>query len=723
MPVDRPTFSESWYRVHDLRPRLRSTVQVYRQHFRGQMWHVLQDPGNNQFFRLNEPAYQFVGLLDGRRTVAEAWRIVNQELGDNAPTQGEAIQLLGQLYSSNLLQAELPPDAEAMFKRYRRRVRREIQGYLSNLLFIRIPLFDPDHFLDRWVGIFGRVFTWYGAAVWLALMAVGIYFVLGNTASLTGRASTILDPENLPLLYVSFILVKVFHEFGHAFACKKFGQQTGTGGEVHVMGIMMLVFTPIPYIDATSAWAFRDKWHRVIVGAAGMLVELAVAAVAAIVWARTASGTVHAIAYNVMFIASVSTLLFNGNPLLRYDGYYILSDLIEIPNLAQRSREYIYYLVKHFIWNVRQARSPAHAGSECAWFVFYGPASTVYRVWISIRILLFVADKLFFLGALLAVAALVAWVLVPLGRFLHYLGTSGELARVRGRATGSTVGFGVVVLGVIGLIPAPDRFRIEGVVEPIDLAMVYARSDGFVADVMLSNQVVTPEGPPLVRATNEELVSRHEQLLAERRRLEARRRLAQTEEIAAAQILARQIQVLDEQIDRLRDDLDSLVLKAPIAGTWVSPEVERFRGAYVRRGDPLGLVASLDRKFVRATAGQQVPLDEAFPEVEMRMKGRPQNLLHGRVRRVLPGGSQDLPSAALGYPAGGAMAVSPEDRKGTKTVERFLEVLIDLDDTGQKELLTGQRVVVRLELPRKPLALQWTRSLLQLIQRRFHIVS
>src|SRR5512133_608341 len=112
MPVDRPTFSESWYRVAELHPRMRATVQVHRQYFRGNMWHVIQDPANNQFFRLNEPAYRFIALLDGKRTVAEAWKICNEQEGDNAPTQGEAIRLLGQLYASNLLSADLAPDTE-----------------------------------------------------------------------------------------------------------------------------------------------------------------------------------------------------------------------------------------------------------------------------------------------------------------------------------------------------------------------------------------------------------------------------------------------------------------------------------------------------------------------------------------------------------------------------------------------------------------------------------
>ena len=166
MAVDRPTFHESWYRVAQLRPKLTWSVRVYRQHFRGQMWHVLEDPSNNQFSRLSDEAYRFVAMLDGQRTVAEVWQICNEQLGDSAPTQVEVIQLLGQLYCTNLLHAELPPDTESLFNRYRQRMTRQVQGQLMNLLFVRIPLLDPDHFLGRWVVLVGRAFSWPGFIAW-----------------------------------------------------------------------------------------------------------------------------------------------------------------------------------------------------------------------------------------------------------------------------------------------------------------------------------------------------------------------------------------------------------------------------------------------------------------------------------------------------------------------------------------------------------------------------
>jgi len=734
VPVERPTFSESWYRVAEIAPRLRATVQIHRQHYRGRMWHVIQDPSNNQFFRLNEAAYRFVALLDGKKEVAEVWRICQDQLGDSAPTQGEAIQLLGQLYTSNLLHAELPPDAEGLFKRRQKRVHREVKGYLTNLLFIRIPLLDPDNFLNAWASAVSWLFSWFGFVLWMGLIATGLYFVVEKWNVLYNQADSVLETDNLPFLYLSFILIKVFHEFGHAFMCKTFGKRTGTGGEVHVMGIMLLVFTPMPYVDASSAWAFRSRRQRILVGAGGMIIELGLAAIAAIVWYHTGDGTIHTIAYNAMFIASVSTLLFNANPLLRYDGYYILSDILEIPNLAQRSKQYLYFLVRKYVWSVKQARNPAHTRGEKGWFVFYGIASTIYRVFICVRILMFVADKLFMFGLILAVAAAVAWVVVPLGKFVHYLLTSGELMRVRGRAIASTALTLGLIVGGLGFLPRPDRFRLEGVVKPVRQEILYAAADGFVTNVLASESLTDPNGEAILVARSPALTAGLAQLKAQRRELAARRRLAMTKDRAEAQIIAEQVATVDERIVRITEQLDSLNIRASFAGKWVSPRIDRAVGSYLRRGDPIGMVAS-ENVIIRAAASQEVADRlEVGTEVEIRIKGQPDPNMTGTITRVIRAGQQRLFSAALGYAAGGSVRTDPKDPKGLKTTERFFEVQVkpnlvqDPSDQlqggiwdGKVPLLIDQRVVIRVEMPPKPLIVQWYRDILQLVQRRFKI--
>jgi len=708
-------------------------IQTFRQSFRGRMYHVVRDPANNQFFRLNEATYFFVAMLDGKRTVSEVWEICNNQLGDAAPTQGEAIQTLGQLYSLNLLHADLPPDARGMFERYRKRIRREVGSYFMNLLFVRIPLYDPEHLLNAWLPAARWLFTWAGAAIWLAIIATGGYFLVGRIGQLADRAAGILDADNLILLYLSFALLKLFHEFGHAFACKAMGQRTGTGGEVHTIGIMFLVFMPIPYVDASSSSAFRNKWQRALVGAIGIIIEMAFAAIAVIIWTQTSEGgslfvrTVHAIAYNIIFVAGVSTLFFNGNPLLRYDGYYVLTDLLEMPNLAQRSREYLQYLVKKYVYKVRRPTNPARTPGEARWLFAYAIASGLYRVWISVRIFFFVAAKFFFIGTVLACSALVGWVFMPLGRWLKYLATSPELHRTRTRAVGWTAGsLAAIVLGV-ALVPAPDRARAQGVVEPRDVAIIYAEVDGFVQTTRPSGAAVTPDDPQaLVTARNRDLEARRDELIAERKltRVEAQQAFAQ--DTAKMQILDDKIAFLTEQIAYVDDQLGKLAIAAPFKGTWIAPNVDRLRGAYLKQGDRVGIVATDDDLIIRVVADQTVgPRVESEIDpgglVEIRLKGRPDIELTGTIDRVLPAGSERLPSAALGYTVGGSMAVDLKDPEGTKATEPFFEVVVDPQTSlgATVPLYSGQRVVVRFEMRAKPLGVQWWRSLKQLFQKRF----
>ncbi len=736
MAVDRPTFSENWYRVTELKPKLRAAVQIYRQHFRGQPWHVVRDPSSNQFFRLNDASYFFVALLDGRRTVARAWEIANEKLGDSAPTQGEVIQLLGQLYTSNLLQADLPGDARGLFERYRKRVGREVRGYLSNFLFLRIPLFNPQRILDRWIGAVAWLFGPVGLVLWVALLAVAGWQMAGHWGDLISRANPqeMLKGDNLILLYVSFALIKVIHEFGHGFACKRFGERDGSGGDVHTMGIMLLVLMPVPYVDATSSWAFRSKWRRAFVAAAGMYVELAVAAVAAIVWARTSEGSqvlglpINALAYNMVFLASITTILFNGNPLLRYDGYYILADLLEIPNLAQRSKQHLYYLVKRYVFGVKKARPVAHTGGERFWLFVYAIASTIYRVFILAAILWFIAEALPVVGVAMAAAAIVVWGFVPLGKFFHYLATHAELQKTRSRAVGVTTGFLVVLIVSIGLIRVPDRSRAEGFVVPCRYTVVHAGEGGFIEKVRPTNIAVAPTDPPLAVIANDELQAELDERRAQRRKLETMRDIYTPHDPATRGKYDQMIAKFQAREDLLRKRVDALVVRSSGSGLWFCPRADELAGAYIPRGAELGLVADLSELEVRVVADQFLGprLDTEIgtgedATVRLRLMGRSDVELVGAINRIDPGGHQQLPSPALSYLAGGSVALDPEDPQGGRTAEPFFEVRIRLESDAAEQVLPGQRVVARFDLPKKPLIAQWWRMLRQLVQRRFRV--
>lgn len=730
MAIDRPTFHEAWYRVASLKPRLLTSVSVFRQHFRGQPWFVLENGTNSEYARLSDEAYGFVGLLDGRRSVTEVWQHCNQHMGDRAPTQGEVIQVLGQLYGANLLYVDLPPDSESLFQRREKHRRREVSGKLLNIMYIHIPLFDPDRFLGILVLFLGWLFGWVGLLLWVGLIAVGINAVVGNLNELVAQSSVVLAPDNLIWLYVAFVVTKVIHEFSHALACKRFGRLNHSAGHVHAMGVMFLIFFPLPYVDASSAWAFRNKWHRMVVGMAGVLAELALAAVAAVVWSRTSQGTLHAIAYNVMFLASVSTLLFNGNPLLRFDAYYVLSDLIEIPNLSQRSKNYLYYLIKNYVWGIKRALNPAYSWGERIWFVFYGLASTLFRIYICVRILLFLSDRLpeqlSLLVPIFAGLALFAWVVGPTGKLLKYLFSGAELVKQRGRAF---LTVGVLLAGLLvglGLLPLPEHWRVEGVLEPNDMTVVFAGSEGFVREITESGTSVTAGESVLIRAENIAMETEKRGMEATLRRLQIQLRASFLEHPAAAQIIEEQISAAQEKLARIEQELFMLAVRAPVSGTWVSPEAERLVGAYQRRGQALGFVAHLDKMVVRATAPQNIAgllrsRDYRYLPVSVRGKRCPQVRFDARIVRVAPAGQAELPSESLGYEAGGQSPTRRDDQGHTQAAERLFEIRLQPVDGSLVPLRTGQRVIVRIRLQVRPLYRQWYHRVRQLFQRRYFI--
>ena len=686
---------------------------------------VIQSPLNSEYFRLHAAAYGFIALLDGRRTVSEAWELVNRRFGDAAPTQGEAIQLMGRLYQSNLLRAELPPDSAELFKRFKERRSREFRHAASSILFPKFPLFDPNILLGQWLPLFSWLFGPVGLFLFLATAVAGVWSVLGKYEELWNSSSGILSVDNLLYLYIAFVFSKTVHELASAYASKRYGRMEGDAGQVREAGIMLLMLAPAPYIDTSGAWGLRNKLHRIIASAAGILGEFTVAAVAAIVWANSASGSVtHAVAYNLMFVASVSTFMFNGNPLLRYDAYYILCDILETPNLAGRSQQYLYYLVKRYVWKVDNTISPAHTRFERVFFFCYGIAAGLYRVFLLGGILLTVAELAFFLGVALAVAFGVMWVIIPIGKFIRYLLTNGELARVRTRAIATTLVVFLLVAGTFFLLPFPDRFRLEGMAEAPQALKVFAQTDGELDFILPNTSAIQDAGAAIVRLDNPWLAAELDSVKAREKELEARFRDAERKEPAEAQSWRERLEALRTERRRVEGKIAALTVPSPIAGTWFSPQLTHDRGRFIKQGDILGEIVPSDRVVIRAFIGQDGAaslLANVKQRVEIRVKGRPDLELAGDILSFHPAGKKDLPTPAMGIPAGGGMQVDPSDTQGITSQEHFFEIEVQPHTVDGWTLRQGQMLVLRFSTDPKPLWEQCRRALLQMFQKRFQV--
>lgn len=737
MPIDRPTFHESWYRVAQLRPRLRSTVQSDRQHYRGRVWKVLRDPVTNKFYRLDENNYRFVGLMDGKRTIDAVWKLVSEQLGHDAPTQGEIIQLLGQLYSNNLIEAEVPADAAGMFDRYKKRKQREVRGYLASILFARIPLFDPDRILERVTPLLGWLFGPIGVVLWLAMIGYALFVLAGSgradliiAQTLGDPASGIegvLAPSNLWLLYTAMFFIKLLHELGHGVACKRLGKRRHSGGEVHTVGVMLIAFIPIPYVDASSSWALRSKWQRAFIAAAGMYVELAVAAVALLVWVHTdTQSALHQLAYNIIFIASVTTLLFNANPLIRFDGYYILSDLIEMPNLAQRSKDYLYYLVKRFVYKVRRPHNPSHGRAELPVLITYGVLSFFYRIFITVTIVWFVMDKMFFIGAAMAIMAVIGFAVVPLVKLVKYLATNPELARTRRRSVVWSAATTAVLLLLVGAVPIPEWKTAPGLVEALGQRELFVQTEGDLVYLLPTGARVLQSNAVIARGENPELVSERLEIKARMRTLEAQydQRLAEGQG-AAASAVQEQIAALKTRLVDLDRREANLTVRAPFTGRWSSPQRSHYQGVYVRPGESLGRLVSEGDLRIVVLADQNVGprLRNELPigsMVRVRLRGEPDAEATGQIVRFIESGRRRLPSPALGLGGGGDMMTDPDDPNAGKTARAYFEVHLELDQQAAHEagFRPGQAAVVRFSLPSQPIATQVFRIVRQLLQNR-----
>jgi putative peptide zinc metalloprotease protein len=489
------------------------------------------------------------------------------------------------------------------------------------------------------------------------------------------------------------------------------------------MGVMLLIFTPVPYMDATSSWSFRSRGQRMLVGGAGMIVEVFVAALATFVWANTGQGAVHSLAYNMMFVASVSTVIFNINPLLRFDGYYMLSDFLDIPNLHQRAQKQLHYLTERYAFGVRKADSPAQTGREAAWLTVFGISSAIYRVIVFAGILLFVADRFLLLGILMAAICLVSWIFVPITKLVTYLASSPRLERQRFRAVAVTAGFFAVLLVFLQYVPMPNHFRAPGILESRQWAQIFNESPGLVESVQVQSGARVTQGQPLMQLRNQEIDLELTAARASLDEIDARLRHAMQEATANLKPLNSRLESVKLRLQLLEKDRDALVIRAPQDGIWVAPRLEDYNGRWLARGTELGLVVDPAAFQFVATVAQEdgdTLFSKKISGAEIRLYGQSGEVVPVEKFKVMPAEKRNLPSAALGWAAGGDIAVQSDDPQGLQAQEPFFEVEADVA-SAPAALLHGRGGRIRFQLEAEPLLPRWIRRLRQLLQKRYQL--
>lgn len=715
--MTRPLLSGEWYRLRALRPRLRGHVRIHRHAYRGQVWYVIEDRIGGKHHRFNFPTYRLISLMDGRRDMSALWDVLMADLSDDTPTQDDVIQLLGQLHAADLVLVDITPDTAELFERRSKQQRRKWMGRLGNPVALRFPLFDPDALLKRMLRWFAPLFGWGGAAVWLAVMVPALVLLPSHWGELSGNASErLLANDNLLLLALLFPLVKAVHEISHGLACRM------RGGEVHEIGLMLLMFYPVPYVDVSNASALVSKWQRALVGAAGVLAELFVAAIAFYLWLALEPGLARAMAYDVAVLASVTTLFFNANPLLRYDGYYILADVIECPNLGARASRYWQYLTERFVFGVRHPERSEATPGERRWFLAYAPVSYAYRLFVSLSIAALVAQKFFIVGVLIAIWTVLASVLWPVFKGLRVLWSAPRFADRVPRIRLVLGGFAVSVALALFALPLPYHTNGEGVLWLPERAILRAGTGGFVRDVLLPSGAALQPGQAVLQSVEPGLAAHIEVQAAKVEEIRTQFDAAWGTSQARAEQLEQELSREMAALARLRDDADHLTLRSQMAGTLLIDKADDLPGRFLRKGDIVGYVRTSDAPLVRVVLPQS-DVDTvrlATQSVEVKMPQSMAQTWHAHLTRSVPAAAHQLPSAVLGTKGGGPTAVDPRDEKGLATLESVFEFELELPVEVPHEWL-GSRLHVRFEHAAEPVGLRMVRAVRRAFLSHFRV--
>ena len=564
--------------TRSVRLRMRPDLSIRSQQVAGRRYWVVKDPVALKYFHLRDEEHAILQMLDCRSSLEEIKRRFESAFAPLRMSLEQIQSFLAWLHQSGLVISDAPGQGDELKSRGDRQRRQARTQAATGILAIRFPGIEPERLLRRLYPRCRVLFSRWFLVACLVLAVSALLLVAVQFDTLQARLPdfyTFFSPRNALGLAIALMAVKVLHELGHALACRHFGV------ECHEMGIMLLVFTPCLYCNVSDAWTLPNRWQRVAISAAGIGVEIVLASVCTFLWWFSEPGLFNALCLNVMFICSVSTILFNGNPLLRYDGYYILSDLVEVPNLSHQSRALINRALARLFLGIASPQDRSLPERHRGLLALYGVVSTLYRWGVVAAILWFCHKvlqpyRLELLAAALAVVVVLGVLIAPLASGFRRLRQSALGGRIRrGRAVLALGAAAAVVVGA-GLVPLPYHVTAPAWLELKDGHRVYVSVPGRLINSVAAGDAVR-RGETLAELENLDVRRQVEELVGQRNRQRVHLRnleLRLVEDAAVGpQIPAAKEALADiEQrlLERQRDQRH-LILKAPVDGTVLPP--------------------------------------------------------------------------------------------------------------------------------------------------------
>ena len=661
-------------------PPIRQDLEIVPQYYRGELSYVAKDPVSLSYYRLGEVEYVVLKCFQKGLSVEETQHAVHEQTGAEVSAR-EIYKFVEQLKGSNLLKSKSMADVRRLSRQKRMRKRGKIKQLVSNYLFITIPVWDPDRVLNKLLPYFRKILRPSLFLAWLALALTALWIIITNFSTLVANAFSLLSGWNLLILSGVIFSIKLFHEMGHALTCKHFG------GEVHAIGPAFLVFQPCMFTDTSDAWLLPSKWDRISVTAAGIIVEIMLASIAAIVWMSSEPGMLKQVAYTTMVACSISTLLFNANPLLRFDGYYILSDLLEIPNMRVKTVNYLGYLFDRYLLGIQKSPPPMNEGDEWT-YVAYGVARFVYRIFIVFSIGLFLYSLFEPLGVFMWATTVYGMILAPIWKRGKELARHYRFGAVRTRYILIIV---LLFAGLAGLWFIPIDYTIQApvVVAPSNMSVVRTAAPGKVKEIHVKEGQEVEEGQLLVQMSNPDLRYQAEQTRAKIREVEAQLRSALAEDAAAYQIQLKEKKKLTERLEELEKKIKRLELRAPTDGIIVDlhqqeigaqnsmhqfvqnpyqdkkASLTRLEGTWMKPGT--GLVGVANRKELRFEAfAYEHDISSLSPGLDMKcmLRNCPDKIFETNITAIVPVDVKKIENVGITLADVGYIPVQPSQQGG-----------------------------------------------------------
>jgi putative peptide zinc metalloprotease protein len=673
-----------------VRLRVRSDIQINPQKYEGRTFYVVKDPVSLRYYRFKEQEHFLIRMMDGKHSLDDAQKAFETRFRPDRLTLEDLEHFGQQLLTAGLVQNESPNAGEQLYERRKKRRRMQVLAAVTNILYVKIPVIDPDRILTKMLKYLNWMFSIWFLVLSTLVMLSAMLLVATHFETFRSRLPSyqeFFSFKTVIYLWAALSVVKVIHEFGHGLSCKAFG------GEVHEMGFLILCFSPAMYCNVSDAWTIPNKWHRIIIGGAGIYVELMIASIATFVWWNTPSQPfVNNLALSLMVVCSVSTVIFNGNPLMRYDGYYVLADWLEIPNLRERANRYISRLFMDKALGIEVQPEPYMELWRRILFVTFAVVSYVYRWVVTFFILMFTSNflkpyKLEIISQTLfaiSLGSMIGWPLYRLGKNIARRGRLPDMKRGRVSVT-MALGVGLILFFFLAPLPV-SRIRTQGLVQ-FSHQNVFVEIPGVLEKLYVREAQYVEEGTLLAQFRSldmemQEIKWRSEADLKTKLKDEFDRKLStlrdpEEKERLRDRIaqLAGDIILANGKLEGIASEKAKLTLYAKTSGVVMGLPLVEDEGKMWDKGQETPFCTIGNRKDVRVL----IPIETADWELlrtnftgnrkqldaTIRINGRDKTLWKGVLRKdKLPRSEEKEIPLALSNKGGGPLAVRPNSPPG-----------------------------------------------------------